>query len=98
MSSTDDPDVRVHIERLVLDGLPVGPGGAGLVQAALEAELARLITDGGLAGGLSAGGAVPELPPAEMPPAPQAGSAQAGSAPAGLGAGVARAVYARIGS
>ena len=35
--------IRVHIERLVLEGLPIGRHEGPLVQAVVEAELARLI-------------------------------------------------------
>ncbi|MET0309935.1 MAG: hypothetical protein ABW023_14610 [Sphingomonas sp.] len=35
--------VNLHIDRLVLDGLPVGTHEGPLVQAAVEAELARLL-------------------------------------------------------
>jgi hypothetical protein len=34
--------INLHIERLVLDGLPIGPHQGPLVQAAVETELTRL--------------------------------------------------------
>lgn len=37
--------LAVHIERLVLDGLPVASHNGPAVGAAVEAELARLFTD-----------------------------------------------------
>ncbi len=37
-------DIEVHIERLVLDGLDLEPGGAAALAAALQSELARLVT------------------------------------------------------
>ena len=43
-------NIKLHIERLVLDGLPVTRSQGPLVQAAMEAELARLMAEGGLAG------------------------------------------------
>jgi hypothetical protein len=49
--------VTLHIERLVLEGLPVGSHDGPLVQAAIEAELARLIGEGG--GGLAKIGSAP---------------------------------------
>jgi hypothetical protein len=52
-------NVALHIERLVLDGLPVHSGQAPEVQAALETELTRLLKEQGLAG--VAGGAMPHL-------------------------------------
>jgi hypothetical protein len=39
-------NVNLHIERLVLEGLPVGVHEGPLVQAAIEAELGRLFADG----------------------------------------------------
>jgi hypothetical protein len=36
-------NINLHIERLVLDGLAIGSGGAALVQTAAESELARLL-------------------------------------------------------
>lgn len=39
-------NINLHIEKLVLDGLPVGTHEGPLVQAAVEAELARLIEQG----------------------------------------------------
>jgi hypothetical protein len=36
-------NINLHIERLVLDGLTIGSGGAALVQTAAESELGRLL-------------------------------------------------------
>jgi hypothetical protein len=52
-------DISVHIERLVLDGLSVSHGQRPLLQAAVEAELGRLLAADGLALELQGGGAVP---------------------------------------
>ncbi len=80
--------VRLHIERLVLEGLDVPTGaGAGLRQA-LEAELVRLIAAGGLAGWSARGAALAALP---APPIGTAGP------PRRLGAAIAGAVYAGLG-
>lgn len=38
--------INVSIERLVLEGLPVGPHQGPLVQQALQAELATLLAQG----------------------------------------------------
>ena len=54
-------NVNVHIDRLILDGLSLTSSQGPLVQAAVEAELARLLTAGGLAEGLADGGALPSL-------------------------------------
>lgn len=40
--------VKVRIERLILVGLPLGSEDGALVQAAVEAELSRLLVEGGL--------------------------------------------------
>lgn len=52
-------NINLHIERLVLDGVPVGPGQAARVQAVVEAELARLLAADGLGPSLTSGGAMP---------------------------------------
>jgi hypothetical protein len=83
-------NVRLHIERLVLDGLPLAPGQAPLVQAAVEAELARLIAGSGVAPGLPSLGAVPALRAGDLQLAP-------GTTPAGIGSQIARAVFSGIG-
>jgi hypothetical protein len=80
-------DINLHIERLVLDGLPLTRNQGALVQAAVEAELARLLSDEGLASTWQSGGAVPTV---------RAGTVQlaAGeSNPPQIGQQIARAVY-----
>ena len=54
-------NIRIHIERLILDGLPITHSQGPLVQAAVEAELTRLFTENGLAESFRAGGAVPSI-------------------------------------
>lgn len=54
-------NINVHIERLILDGLPVAHRERPMLQAAVEAELARLLTSEGLAPHLLTGGAIPRL-------------------------------------
>lgn len=82
--------VRLHIERLILDGLDLRPGDRAQLQAAVETELARLLGEGALAPGLMEGGAVPALRggPLQMP-------GKGGAA--GLGEGIAQAVFSGIG-
>ncbi len=53
--------IAVHIERLVLDGLPVTAAESGQLHAAVTAELTRRLAAGGLAEQFSGGGAVPQL-------------------------------------
>jgi hypothetical protein len=83
-------NINLHIESLVLDGLPVERRHHALVQHTVETELARLLAGDGLAANLLQGGAVPNLP---------AGSIRlaAGTSPVRMGQQIARAVYSGIG-
>jgi hypothetical protein len=81
-------DIRVTIDRLVLEGVTLAPGGREALGAALEAELGRLLAVGGLAEAWQAGAAVPRL---------TAGPVSLAGSPADLGAGIARAVYDGLG-
>jgi len=54
-------NINLHIDRLVLDGLPIEHQDGPLVKAAVEAELSRLLTANGLANGLLSGGAMPSV-------------------------------------
>ena len=56
--------VHLHIERLVVDGLPLEPRQAQLLQAAVENELVRLFAQQGYPGGAASSGAVAALPAA----------------------------------
>jgi hypothetical protein len=85
--------INLHIERLVLDGLPE-TGPPGRVQAAIESELARLLAAGSLKSDLLAGGAVSSIA-APAAPAIQLSGDTNGS---GLGAALAGAVYSGIGT
>jgi hypothetical protein len=49
-------NVSIHIERLIIDGLPVTACDNALVQAGVEAELSRLLSESGIPGELSMGG------------------------------------------
>ena len=55
------PDIRLQIDRLVLDGIRIDPRRRRLVGTAMEAELARLLVEGGIGGGLGAGVSLPRL-------------------------------------
>lgn len=52
--------VTLHIERIVLDGLPLGAAQAAQLQAALQGELARLLQRDAACAPF-AGGAMPRL-------------------------------------
>ncbi|MFL6672249.1 MAG: hypothetical protein ACJ8LG_03035 [Massilia sp.] len=79
--------LRVHIERLVLDGVGAPPQ---LLQAALQVELARLLAQGGLAPELARGAAVARIAAPAPALATEAGGAQ-------VGVQIAAAVYGGIG-
>ena len=83
-------NINLHIERLILEGLPLTRGQGALVQAAVEAELARLLAERGLTPGLQAGGALPRIQAGELQLTP-------GSTPAFMGRQIAQAVYGGIG-
>jgi len=54
-------NIHLHIERLILDGLPAGASPASHLREAIEAELARLLAAGDVNDGLLAGGALHSL-------------------------------------
>ncbi len=54
-------DIHLHIERLVLEGLPIERSESAVVQAAVEAELTRLLSENGIAAQFQSGGAVPQV-------------------------------------
>lgn len=84
-------NINLHIDRLILDGLPISHSQGPLVQAAVEAELARLLTENGLTANLQAGIAVPSV---------RANGIQftSGSSPAQMGMQIAQSVYSGIGN
>lgn len=83
-------DVRIHIDRLIVDGPSMGRAERNRLAEALSSELGRLITEGGLPQGLAGGLAVPVAPGGMVsgsPSDPDAyGRALAGAVYAGLGA------------
>jgi hypothetical protein len=83
-------NINVQIEQLVLDGITVSPAQRPYLQAALEAELGRLLTEGGLAPSLARGPALPSVV------APGIQLSQTGG-PGHLGRQIANAVYGGIG-
>jgi hypothetical protein len=80
--------VRLHIDRLVLEGLDMPYRSRAALRAAVEREIACLITDGGLAPTLARGGALPSLGVPQI---------EAAGTPAQLGAAIAGAVYGGLG-
>ena len=85
------PNIHLHIERLILDGLPIERAQGPHVQAAVEAELARLLTEHGLGATSGAGGAVPSVRASAI-------QLTSGSSPAEMGIQIAQSVYSGIGN
>lgn len=83
-------NINLHIERLVLDGIQLSPAQRPLLQAAVEAELTRLLSNGGLNNALQLGGALYSVRTTGIQ------LANDGS-PAFLGEQIAGAVYGGIG-
>jgi hypothetical protein len=83
-------NVNLHIERLILDGLPVSSLQGPAVRAALERELGRALAQSALPAQWSAGGAVPRLPAQQFNLAP-------GARPDAIGRHIARSLHRGIG-
>jgi hypothetical protein len=83
-------NIELHIEQLVLERLPLNGNPRPLVQVAVEVELTRLLSCGGLAAPLLSGGALSRIS------APTIGL-HSGESPAALGRQIAGAVYGGIG-
>ncbi|WP_419661815.1 hypothetical protein Dvar_22480 [Desulfosarcina variabilis str. Montpellier] len=76
-------NINLHIKRLVLDGVSLGPGQGPLLQAVVEAELTRRLKNGGLGDALQTGGAFYNLRSADIQLASDAGPEQVGRQIAG---------------
>lgn len=83
--------IELHIERVLLDGVPMTSAQAPLVRRAIEQELARLLTADGLSREFQRGAAVSRV---------NAGTLRLSkeNRPARLGQDIARAVHAGIGN
>ena len=82
--------INLHIERLVLDGLPLERAHGSLVQAAVQQELSRLFAVNGIAPQLSPGGAMPHARGGDMQFAKEA-------TPRQLGTQIAQSVHEGLG-
>jgi hypothetical protein len=82
--------IQVHIERLVLEGLPVSGSQGPQIRSALQKELMRLLSAGGLSDELRGGMAVPSIRVGVIPFGPENQGAK-------LGRRIARAVHEGIG-
>lgn len=83
-------NINLLIERLILDGVNIQPGQRHLLQASVETELARLLTDGGVSPSISGSGALPQV---------SANGIQLARSndPVQMGRQIARSVYGGIG-
>lgn len=83
-------DIVLHIDRLVLDGIPLAHGDSRVLGAAVEAELSRLLATGTITPALLRGEAVPRLvaPSVALPSV---------AAPTVLGRQIAGAVFGGLG-
>jgi hypothetical protein len=89
--STLQERITVHIERLVLDGIPIGKAQAPALQAAIEAELVRLLAVHGIADEFRSGAALASIRTGTI-------TLSGENKPGGLGRKIARAVHAGIGN
>ncbi len=87
----DRPNIQIYIDRLILDGISVPHVQRPILQAAVEAELGRLLAEGGVGEEWRSGGAVSSL----STPAIQL---SADASPTQWGHQIAYAVYRGIGS
>lgn len=81
--------VRVHIERLVLEELPVTSAQGAQVQAGLETELARLIAAHGISEELRHGVSLPRMRAREARVHPES--------PAKTGRTIAQSIFGSLG-
>jgi hypothetical protein len=82
--------VNLHIERLILDGLPLESRHGGAVKAAIEQELSRLYSTGRTDHYPSGGAAVPSVRASEIQVTGQGGHSE-------LGRQIAGSIYGAIG-
>ena len=81
-------NVHLHIEQLVLEGLPVAAGDGGAIGAAVETELTRLLA-GGISGPGLRGGARDAVAGADV-------QLTGDDTPLSVGRQIGRAVYGGI--
>jgi hypothetical protein len=81
--------IEIHIERLVLDGLPVTSAQGTRLRRAVERELSRLLQNGAIAPYLAGSEALPRLS------APQFRFARR-DGPSAIGKQIANSVYAGL--
>lgn len=84
-------NINVNIERLILDGISLPQAQRPLLKAAVEAELGRLLTEGGVGTEWQQGGAVPSVSATPIQLSPDGNPTQWGHQ-------IAQSVYQGIGS
>lgn len=82
-------NINLHIERLILDGVPFEARNRALLQTAVEAELMRLFTENNIASNWQTGGAMPDMRADAIQLTPQ-------NTPAQLGRQIAGSIYGGI--
>lgn len=83
-------NINLHIERLILDGLPLEARDGAAIRAAVEAELVRLLTENGDFSNRQTGLATPSVRADAVQVAAQ-------SNPAQIGQQIAGSIYGSIG-
>jgi hypothetical protein len=83
-------NIKLHIERLILDGVNIPRSQRRLLQASVESELTRLFTKGGVPQHLASGGASAHVPASPI-------DVSSGNHPIRLGRQIAQSVYGGIG-
>lgn len=83
-------NINLHIERLILDGLPFETRHRTALRAEIEIELARLLTEKGVAANWQSGGATPSLRADAIQLTAQSDAAQ-------IGRQIAGSIYGSIG-
>ncbi|HWW61531.1 MAG TPA: hypothetical protein VN181_09200 [Thermoanaerobaculia bacterium] len=82
--------VRLHIDRLVLDGIALAHRDRAIFVAAIEAELGQLVAARGIAPALTNGVALPSVAAPDVTLAP-------GAKPSQMGTAVAASIYRGVG-
>lgn len=90
MNTSKSRNIRVHIERLILDGLPIPHSQRSRLQIAIEEELAHLLIHGTLAIALQTPGMLSSLNGGTI-------ELDGNEEPQMLGKRIAQAVYRGIG-
>ncbi|SFN33360.1 hypothetical protein SAMN05216386_0529 [Nitrosospira briensis] len=83
-------NINLHIDRLILDGINIPHSQRHLLQASVEGELTRLLTEGGVAQRSVSGTALPHVQASGM-------NLSSATDPTYLGRQIAQSVYGGFG-